>query len=110
MCSVWVTTTHSILWYCLISPGCGRRRWNLPQAMARSPPKPPAGSAVSSVDLRPVFRRADYRRGNKATAVPARCSPSRGRSNTPLPTMPNQVTRLSVEFLNWASNQTIGKE
>jgi len=79
------------------------------RAIAQTPTTAPADVLPSAVDLRPIFKKWE---------LPVRSQGARGTCSVfvvtdaleyALASQRHSVTRLSVEFLNWASDQALGK-
>jgi hypothetical protein len=80
-----------------------------PAALA-APPRPAGTATADRVDLRPRFEHWDL--SPRAQGDRNTCSvfTVTGAVEFALAEKQGHATRLSVEFLNWASNRTIGKE
>jgi hypothetical protein len=98
---VWLGTACALTWIALAAAG-------RPGVAAPPPPAPSRGATAESIDLRPVF--TNWGLPPRAQGDRGTCSvfALTGAIEYALADQQRRGTPLSVEFLNWASNQAIG--
>ncbi len=87
--------------------------WEMMPCGFAAPPSPAGHAPVATaarVDLRPLFERWDLPRRAQGDRNTCSVFVVTGAIEFALAEKQDHRTRLSVEFLNWASNRTIGRE